>query len=111
VGLITSSLQTPAPAVVEALNAIFDIYADTEYQYDSPVFVEMQFLKHLEAAVPGVRTMVAMTRIALNCHTDASQVKRIDRKKFPELRGRADEALMNLNRFIPYKKKEQAKQT
>jgi len=58
-GLITASPQTPAQAVVEALNAIFDVYADAEYQYDSPVFVELQFLKHLEAALPGVRTTVA----------------------------------------------------
>lgn len=71
-GLITASPLTPAPAVVEALNAIFDIYADVEYQYDRPVFVELQFLKHLEADLPGIRTMVRNTRTHLSFNTNMS---------------------------------------
>ena len=39
-----------------------------------------------------------------------AQVRRIDKKNFPELRERGDEAVMNLVRFIAYKKKERAKE-
>lgn len=39
-----------------------------------------------------------------------AQVRRIDKKKFPELREQGDEAVMNLVRFIAYKKKERAKE-
>ena len=57
-GLVTAAPEAPARPVVEALNAIYDVYSDCEFAYDKPVFVELGFLKHLEAAQKGVRTLV-----------------------------------------------------
>ncbi|CUS15792.1 unnamed protein product [Tuber aestivum] len=88
--LVSSGANTPASPLAEALNAIFDIYADAEFDYDEPVFVRNAFLDHLSKAIPGVR----------------SAFKKIDKNKFPEDRLRADDALLNLQRFIRYKKKE-----
>ncbi|CAZ81046.1 unnamed protein product [Tuber melanosporum] len=88
--LIVGGANTPANPLVEALNAIFDIYADAEFDYDEPVFVKSAFLDHLSKAISGVR----------------SAVKKVDKNKFPEDRLRADDALLNLQRFIAYKKKE-----
>lgn len=73
-----------------ALNAIFDIYGDAEFAYDGPVFLQNGFNKHLELALPKIRTLV----------------RRIDKNKQPELKREADEAAINLDRFIKYKKKE-----
>lgn len=58
VTLITSAPDGPAEPTVEALNALFDIYADKEYDYDEPVFIKNNFLAHLTAALPNVRKMV-----------------------------------------------------
>ncbi|KAL7269245.1 hypothetical protein RUND412_008104 [Rhizina undulata] len=92
VTLIAGSPETPADPTVEALNAVFDVYADKTYDYDNDVFDRNGFLGHLEKALPGVRTMV----------------RRVDKRKYPDLRLRAEEAAMNLQRFIQYKKKERA---
>ncbi|RPB04248.1 ARM repeat-containing protein [Choiromyces venosus 120613-1] len=88
--LVAAGASTPTNPLVEALNAIFDIYADAEFDYDEPVFVKNAFLGHLSKAISGVR----------------SAIKKIDKNKFPEDRLRADDALLNLQRFIKYKKKE-----
>lgn len=57
--LIAGAPNTPAGPTVEALNAIFDIYADAEFDYDEPVFVKNGFLAHLSKALPNARTMVS----------------------------------------------------
>jgi hypothetical protein len=90
VTLITNLPQTPTSDTIEALNQLFDIYADEAFDYDEPVFWGDGLLAHLEAAIPNVRRMA----------------KAVDKRKQPDLRGRADEALMNLGRFIKYKKDE-----
>ncbi|KAG0368264.1 armadillo-type protein [Gamsiella multidivaricata] len=79
-----------AEACVEALNAIYDIYADAEFDYDMPVFVQGNFNHELKG-------MVKMTRF---------MARNIDRRKNRDLRTRADEAVMNLVEFIKYKEKE-----
>jgi hypothetical protein len=56
--LLNAAPETPAQAAVEAMNSIMDIYSDAEFEYDRPVFVELEFLKYLETAVPKVRTLV-----------------------------------------------------
>lgn len=56
--LITGAPNAPANPTVEALNAIFDIYADAEFDYDTPVFVNNSFLAHLTKALPNVRITV-----------------------------------------------------
>ncbi|KUJ16197.1 uncharacterized protein LY89DRAFT_617265 [Mollisia scopiformis] len=88
---VLSSLPDLPPAdAVEALNQIFDIYADKSYAFDDPVFWGDNLYKHLEELLPKVKAMA----------------KTIDKRKFGELRARADEANLNLGRFLVYKRKE-----
>jgi hypothetical protein len=89
---LSSLPETPAADAVEALNQIFDIYADKEFAFDEPVFCGNGFLKHLEEIQPKAKKMA----------------KSIDKRKFEELRARSDEAVLNLGRFIAYKRKERA---
>ena len=84
--------DAPAADSVEALNQIFDIYADESYSFDEPVFWADGFYKHLEEIQVKVKKMA----------------KSIDKRKFGELRARADEAILNLGRFLVYKRKEKA---
>ncbi|KAF9184682.1 hypothetical protein BGZ51_006474 [Haplosporangium sp. Z 767] len=79
-----------AEACVEALNAIYDIYADAEFDYDMPVFVQGNFNQELKGMVKMVKFMV----------------RNIDRRKHRDLRNRADEAALNLVEFVKYKEKE-----
>ncbi|KAI9770524.1 MAG: hypothetical protein M1840_003114 [Geoglossum simile] len=92
VTLLASLPKTPTNDAVEALNQLFDIYADKAFDYDELVFWDSGLLVHLEAVIPNVRKMA----------------KAVDRRKEPELRERADEALTNLGRFVKYKKDEKA---
>lgn len=88
---VLSSLPDAAPAdTVEALNQLFDIYSDKSFAFDEPVFWGNNFYKHLEDIQPKAKKMV----------------KSIDKRKFGELRSRADEAILNLGRFLVYKRKE-----
>ena len=82
--------NTPPAVVVEALNQLFDIYGDEEKPCDE-VFWHDNFLKHLMEIQPSVRSMA----------------KSVDKKKHAELRLRADEVVLNLTRFLAYKKKHQ----
>ncbi|KAM3069489.1 hypothetical protein ACMFMG_005596 [Clarireedia jacksonii] len=88
--LLSGIPETPAAIVVEALNEIFDIYADKEFSFDQAVFWDNRFDKHLEEILPKCKKMA----------------KTIDKRKAPELRLRIDEAAMNLARFLKYKKSE-----
>jgi len=81
---------TPAADAVEALNQLFDIYADKEYDCDEAVFWKDDFYKHLEAIKPLAKKMA----------------KGIDKRKETELRDRADEVVLNLDRFMKYKRSE-----
>lgn len=82
--------DTPAADAVEALNQLMDIYGDESHPCDKAVFWKDNFLKHLEDVLPKTKTMV----------------KSIDKRGATgELRARADEAVLNLGRFIQYKKK------
>ncbi|KAH6895587.1 hypothetical protein B0T10DRAFT_221639 [Thelonectria olida] len=81
--------KTPAADAVEALNQLFDIYGNEDYAYDHDVFWKDNFLKHLEEALPKARGML----------------KTINKQTQEELRQRADEAVVNLSRFLSYKRK------
>ncbi|KAI0117766.1 hypothetical protein GGR51DRAFT_555049 [Nemania sp. FL0031] len=81
--------ETPAAESVEALNQLFDIYGDENSANDKGVFWKDNFLQHMEATVPKVKAMV----------------KTVDKRKSAELRARAEEASLNLSRFIQYKQK------
>ncbi|KAF9927084.1 hypothetical protein FBU30_003508 [Linnemannia zychae] len=75
---------------VEALNAIYDIYADAEFDYDLPVYVQGNFNQELKGMIKMIKFMV----------------RNVDRRRERDLRNRADEAVMNLVEFVKYKEKE-----
>lgn len=91
--VLSSLPDTPPADAVEALNQFFDIYADKEFTCDKAVFWADSFYKHLENITPNARKMA----------------KSIDKRRQTELRVRADEAVLNLTRFLAYKKKERAR--
>ncbi|RAL65731.1 hypothetical protein DID88_005399 [Monilinia fructigena] len=73
--LLAGVPETPAAHAVEALNEIFDIYADKSYSFDQSVFWGNEFDKHLAESLPKCKQMA----------------KKIDKRKSPELRSRVDE--------------------
>lgn len=82
--------DTPPADTVEALNQLMDIYGDESHPCVKAVFWKDNFLKHLEEVLPKAKTMA----------------KRIEKRgATTELRARADEAVLNLGRFIQYAKK------
>ncbi|KAK1256106.1 hypothetical protein MKX07_008365 [Trichoderma sp. CBMAI-0711] len=89
VTVIAGLPDTPAADAVEAFNQVFDIYGNEEYPYDAEVFWKGGFLKHLDGVVSKAKAMA----------------KSINKSAQPELRHRADEVVMNLTRFLAYKKK------
>ncbi|TPX76787.1 hypothetical protein CcCBS67573_g01952 [Chytriomyces confervae] len=82
--------STPLEVTSEALNAIYDVYSDAAFEYDGPVFVKGGFNKKLKEAYPRIK----------------SRVKALDKRRFREIRERADEAVLNLGAFIKYKEDE-----
>ncbi|CAH1758824.1 13143_t:CDS:10 [Entrophospora sp. SA101] len=82
--------STILDCAIEALNAIYDIYADKNFDYDQYVFVQGNYLNLLQNIMDPFRVMV----------------KSIDKRNFRDQRLRADEALINLVAFIKYKKEE-----
>jgi hypothetical protein len=88
VTVVSALPETPVADAVEALNQLFDIYGDGDVSCDE-VFWENNFLQHLEEVPPKLR----------------AAAKKIDKRSLFELRSRADEALLNLGRFLQYKKK------
>ncbi|KAI5474969.1 Ankyrin repeat protein [Pseudohyphozyma bogoriensis] len=86
-GKTPSPLNPTAEVLIQTIDSIIDLYADEESSWDS-VFRTGGFLQRLEGAIPGVR----------------AATKKIDRKRFPTLRNRADGALDNLVAFAGYRK-------
>ncbi|KAG5927518.1 hypothetical protein E4U42_002161 [Claviceps africana] len=87
--LLAALPDTPPADAVEALNQLLDIYANEDFPYDAPVFWADDFLPRFEALVPSAKAMA----------------KAVDKKTQPELRTRAEEAVLNLRRFVAYKKR------
>jgi hypothetical protein len=87
------STSVPAADAVEALNQIMDIYSDKSYEFDEPVFWGDGFYAHLEEVVSKARKLA----------------KSVDKRKFGELRARIDEAVLNIVRFLKYKKTERGR--
>lgn len=90
VTVVASLPRSDPEVVIEALDAMFDIYADMAFDYDEPVFVQGNFPEHLRKALPKVRQMT----------------KAIERRQSRELRQRAEEVIINLAAFIDYKRSE-----
>ncbi|KAM7217574.1 hypothetical protein V8F06_007084 [Rhypophila decipiens] len=86
---VVNAPNTPPADIIEALNQLFDIYADEDVACDKEVFWKDGFLSHLEALLPKLKTIA----------------KGIDKRAQEELRMKADEVVLNLGRFIQYKKK------
>lgn len=82
----TKAMEIP----VECLNLLYDIFGDAEYSYDEPIFVGRNYIERLEQLEPEIKSFY----------------KKIDKKRSTELKLRAEEAWMNLPRFIEYKKSE-----
>ncbi|KAM0788603.1 hypothetical protein ACM66B_001724 [Microbotryomycetes sp. NB124-2] len=82
-----SAFNPTTEVLLQVVDSFIDLYSDEESAWDLPVFRSKGFLQALETAVPGVR----------------AAVRKIDRKRFPELRNRADGALENLVAFVRYR--------
>ncbi|ORY23471.1 hypothetical protein BCR33DRAFT_133110 [Rhizoclosmatium globosum] len=78
--------NTPVDVVSEALNAVYDVYGDAVYPWDS-VFVNGKYLDVLRGVLPGFK----------------AKVKGVDKRRERGVRERAEEALLNLGAFIKYK--------
>lgn len=76
--------------VIEVMDALMEIFADGEKNYDIPVFVQGQVLLKLKEMLPLLR----------------KRVKSIHPEKEPDLRERADGVLENFVEFIKYKEAE-----
>lgn len=74
--------------LIAVIDAVIDIYADEEREYDGPVFVQGGFLAALTGAMGRVK----------------AQMRGIDRRKDQVLRGRGEEAAENLAAFIKYRR-------
>jgi len=86
--LLLESLQDSSAAVIaEALNSIFDIFAEPNV---NSVFTSLDMLRVLEAFVPHLKNKVK------------TEKKILDRSMWDRL----DEARINLVRFIQYKKQQ-----
>lgn len=89
--LVVSLPSTPTACAVEALDQILEIYADEASDYDGPVFRAEDFLAVLESADLR-RELRAMA-------------KKVDRRREPQMRERADQVLLELGRFCAYKRR------
>ncbi|KAJ3282467.1 hypothetical protein HDU79_009926 [Rhizoclosmatium sp. JEL0117] len=89
---LMSTIQNPnthVDVVSEALNAVYDVYGDAVYPWDS-VFVNGKYLDVLRGVLPGFK----------------AKVKGVDKRRERGVRERAEEALLNLGAFIKYKEGE-----
>lgn len=89
-GLYSSANPICNELVVESLNSIYDLFGDKDIVYDEQVFVQENYLQQLIDFEPKMKSMF----------------KKIDKKKYGFLKAKAEEAWMNLGRFIQYKKSE-----
>ncbi|KAJ1969240.1 hypothetical protein IWQ62_000741 [Dispira parvispora] len=76
--------------VIQALDALYDIYGDASYDYDKPVFVQHGFLGDL------IKMQGSVIKL----------VRRIDKRKHRSLHTRAEDVLLSYPAFIQYKKEE-----
>lgn len=92
---IIMSVNTKSPkysqkVVIETLYGLFKVFGDGSYPYDEEIYVKGGLNLVLAQHVAPIR----------------KYFKKIDRVKDGFLRSRADEALLNLVRFLDYKKSE-----
>lgn len=78
--------------IIESLNALYDIFADKEFQYDYEIFVEKNYLVWFRDIEPRVK----------------EAYKKVDKNRHPVLKSRMEEVWNNLERFIEYKASERS---
>ena len=78
--------------LTETLNALFDMYSDAAFDYDSPVYQSHGFNARLKSLQGSVH----------------ARVKALDKRTQGPTRARGEEALQNLKAFITYKESEAA---
>lgn len=84
-----SPLLSPK-VVIDIVYAIFEVFGDKSYEYDQAVYVDGGLNGKLNASLTPLRKFF----------------KRVDRVKDFQLRARGEECVLNLARFIDYKKQE-----
>ncbi|AET38764.1 Syo1p Ecym_3271 [Eremothecium cymbalariae DBVPG len=90
---LLSKKDLPPRLLIDVLNHFIDIYSDAEFDYDRPVFVELNYLESLRQQVmPNLKTAF----------------KFIDKNKDPQLKNESREAFTTLDSFIHYKVKERS---
>ncbi|KAK4053545.1 hypothetical protein OIV83_001713 [Microbotryomycetes sp. JL201] len=82
-----STFNLTIEVLLQVVDSFIDLYSDEESAWDQAVFRAKQFLPALQSVVPGTR----------------AAVRKVDRKRFPELRHRADGVLENLVEFVKYR--------
>ncbi|ABN65560.1 predicted protein [Scheffersomyces stipitis CBS 6054] len=89
-----TTVTSPAKieVVLEAINVIYEIFGDIEFDYDYEIFVQQGYLQKLSLLEPKVKELY----------------KKIDKNKYPHLKAKGEETWINLGRFIQYKQSERA---
>jgi hypothetical protein len=90
INLSNTQGPTNADILAELLNSIYDIYGDKVYDYDAPVYVQLQFNKILAQQLPLI----------------TAKFKSIDKRAHRDVYEQCHEALVNLKAFIKYKQNE-----
>lgn len=55
---ILQNPQTNPDVRIESLNLLYDVYSDSAFDYDEPVFVQGDYLSQLKQLLPPTRAMV-----------------------------------------------------
>lgn len=87
------SKDTPVEILVEITSALFELYSDSEFTYDLPVFVNGGYLAILQDKVlPNLRNVFKM----------------VDKNKDPALKEKCNDTFHTLQSFIQYKATERS---
>lgn len=87
------SKDTPVEILVEITSALFELYSDSEFTYDLPVFVNGGYLAILQDKVlPNLRNVFKM----------------VDKNKDPALKEKCNDTFNTLQSFIQYKATERS---
>ncbi|RKP33394.1 armadillo-type protein [Dimargaris cristalligena] len=81
---------TPLEYIFQAIDAIYEIYGDAEFDYDRPVFVEQNYLNILRQRQAQLKRLV----------------KTVDKRTHGPIRKRIEEVYMSYAAFIAYKDEE-----
>ncbi|KAG0670872.1 hypothetical protein C6P45_001637 [Maudiozyma exigua] len=85
--------DTPVDVLIEVLGDMFEIYSDSDFSYDEPVFVNGNFLALLnDKVIPNVKDIFKM----------------VDKNKNPAQKEKCTEMFSTLQSFIHYKTNERS---